>query len=219
MEKIKHDIQISSYGGVGTTLFYNFLKEQGFNIPVEGDWGKWKHMRSPPLNSEYRIKSGFKAIYLFSNPMNSIISIFERGFQIWHLERMGQKPHEVHERFTVDEYLKKYKKFAAFRTLKTYLDQGKDFYGYEEHFRNWTRCSKEKRDYPIMIIKYETIWNHLEEIFNFLGMPLSEIFNFPLEKKRNADWQKQTKEIKEKLYNIYGSLYEETKKFPEIKII
>ena len=70
-----------------------------------------------------------------------------------------------------------------------------------------------------MIIKYETLWDHLDELFEFLDIPKEKIKNFPKKIKRNINWKDQPEEIKNKLYNIYKNINEQIKEFPEIKII
>lgn len=211
--KPKHTIQVTSYGGCGTTTIYDFLDRLNLDIPTEKDYGTWKHIYIPPSI----VRREFKAIYIFGNPLNVILSLFRRQFQIFHLERMGIKPFERNTKaLTINEYVNKYPYLQIFSSLEKYIAHNYDYYRLDEHFTNWTTS---KRHYPIMVVKYETLWNHLDEIFKFLGIPDSEITNFPKQHKRNSVWQKQPQTIKKKLLNIYGNIYNKTTNYDEIKIL
>lgn len=186
-KKAFHTIQVTSFGGVGTSFFYKFLSEQNTDIPNDRFYGIWKHQRIPPgkLNDKLcKVKQDFKAVYLFGNPMDAVISLFQRNYQIEILQTLLY-PHVAYEDKT---YLEQWNENWG---LEQYLDNGKDLFRLEEHFRNWAECPREGRSYPIMLVKYETMWSHLPELFAFLGMPSSLIDQFPEKRDRNLDWTKE----------------------------
>ncbi len=101
-------------------------------------------------------------------------------------------------------------------TLNEYLEKGIDKLKLEEHFYNWVNA---KASYPIMLIKYETMWDHLPEIFNYLEIPSSEIKKFPKKKNRHSNFKDIPKDIEKKLYKMYGELSNTISGFDEIKIV
>lgn len=70
-----------------------------------------------------------------------------------------------------------------------------------------------------MLIKYETLWKHLPEIFEYLEIPTSEIPKFPAQKSRGSDWENLTDEEKNLLFQMYGEFHQDVMNFQEIEII
>jgi len=207
-EILPHLVQVTSFGGAGTTLLLNFLSFLGIRIPMgekHYEW-KWKHLRMPPgcgVMSYMKPRKGFKAVYLISNPMNVIISLFGRKLHHIHLKSMGIENKVMSPNLTLEEY----------------LDRGEDIFLIEEQFKNWTECPKDAREYPIMIIRYEYLWENVQELFDFLDIPPAFLKRFPNKVQRSSDWEKQPPGIQKKLLNIYGGLYKRVENFPQTKII
>lgn len=134
-EMVPFEFLICSFGGVGTTFFINFVKKyKKTNSPADRDG--FKHQKHPPK----KFKHAFKAIYIFGDPFNALISIFNRNFQREQLRKIS-KP--------------KIKKFEdKIVNLLSYLNNGKDLFRFENHFDCW---AKSKVRYPILFIKYENI--------------------------------------------------------------
>ena len=203
---VMHSVQATSFGGAATTMLYAFFKELNLDIPPGGDYGRWKHMRMPPgfgPMSYLKVRKDFKVVYLLCNPMNAIVSLFRRRYHHWHLERMEVPSQQFDRSLTLEEY----------------LARGKDVYLMNEHFHNWSQCPRNIRDYPIMLLKYEAMWDHLTDLFDFLEIPRSMIGHFPQRKKRHSDWQTQPESIQRQLYDIYGAFHETIEDFPEIRVI
>lgn len=191
------DTLVCSPGGVATTSFMEFIRQyRTINDPWDRDG--LKHIDRPPLTRN----SNLKAIYIYGDPLNLIISLFRRNYQ------------EVHSR----KLLANYPTIAPIletEGIDDYLDKSVDRLKLENHFKNWKRGSE---NYPIMMIKYEDMWNNLPEVFNYLEIPASEISNFPEHKKRSADWRKASIKNQKKLHYIYGELFREIQKFDNISI-
>jgi len=201
---------VVSYGGVGTHMIIPMIKD--------GDWlrdvirdrkgGHMKHpdhIRNVPRSfKEYGYDGKVKLIYIFGDPINSVLSHFRR--RISH-KKSWCKHHCLNVQGD-------YKKFKESWDLKDYLKNGVDLFRLEEHFDNWTSVDPDSIDFDYMILKYETACNHETEIMDFLNTDVP--LNF---KSRSSDWRNEPAEIKEQLVEMYGSLLEKCDKFDEIKIV
>ena len=68
-------------------MLYRFLEDCTADVPKDThDWIPWKHQPLPPADS--KVSRRFRALYLFGNPMNAVLSVFRRGYQHWHLEQL-----------------------------------------------------------------------------------------------------------------------------------
>ena len=195
----RHTRQISSFGGSGTSMLCRFLEQKDIGLPkvVEADWAPWKHMRHPPL--DHTVQQNFRALYLVADPRDAILSVFRRGYQHWHIQRM--EGDVLSWNYSWD--------------LEQFLAHRYDHFKIEEHFDNWT---KDHRRYPIMIVKYDALWRHLPEVFGFIGAPLESIAEFPQWKERNVNWRMERKEIRDALNLLYGDLAEEIAMMKDINL-
>ena len=170
---IPHEVQITSFGGCGTTMLIQFLQEQSVLVPGEPDSGIWKHLPAPPVREEYAIPDHFRAIYLVADPVDALLSVFRRGCHMWHAVRM-QSSHRWPARFELRDCPHK-----PSWGIREFIDVGRDCYGLNEQFLNWTTCPFQERGYPIMILKYESLWNHLNDLCSFVGLPTDVLSRFP----------------------------------------
>jgi len=203
----KHKVQACSFGGCGTTLLYNFFRKIKVDISSEPDAGRWKHMPYPPAtpgNPDFKLRDDYKAVYIFGNPMNALASLFKRKHHVYHPVRTGFGPKKLDNKMKLEDYLKTNKE---------------DIFKLEFHFDNWTTCPKEGRAYPILLLKYETLWNNLPALLEFLDIPQEKRPLFPKKKARSSNWTTLPEEIKNSLYERYGTLAEKIEKQPEFKII
>lgn len=201
---------VVSYGGVGTHMITPMIKD--------GDWlgdiirdrknGHMKyphHIRNVPSSfKEYGYPGKVKVIYIFGDPINSVLSHFRRRLS-------HKKSWCKHHCLNVQG---EHKKFKVSWDLKDYLKNGVDLFKLEEHFDNWTTVDPDTIDFDYMILKYETACNHEKEIMSFLNTDVP--LNF---KARSSDWRNESAEIKEQLLEMYGSLLEKCDKFDEMKIV
>ena len=200
---------VVSYGGVGTHMLMPLIKDEdwlGHTIKSDKkDHMKYPHhLRVPPESfKEYGYDGKVKVIYVFGDPVNSVLSHFRRRVA-------NKKTWCRHHCMNIQG---EYKKFKARWDLLDYLNNGEDLFKLEEHFDNWTNLAADSIDYDYMILKYETAENHEEQIQKFLDSDLP--LNF---KKRNSDWRSESEEVKEKLIEMYGDLLGKSENFDEIRV-
>ena len=159
------DVLVCSAGGVGTSFLINHINKY-LNTNHVGDKDIFKHISFPPIsyNSEIRY------IYIYGNPVDSAISLFGRNYQYNHSRKLINLGSSG--RFIGKEV-----------TLERYAAEGTDMFYFKEHFNSWLKLSK---FYPTLFIRYEKIWDNLETIYGFLGIPEEEIGLFPERRKRRC---------------------------------
>ena len=100
--------------------------------------------------------------------------------------------------------------------LHDFLSRGQDIFRMQEHFDTWMTA---KRDYPILGIRYEKMWEHLPELQNFLQLSNEAIASFPQKIERQSDWHAESAEIQEGLFRMYGDLREQIEAYPPVQRI
>ena len=177
------DVVVCSAGGVGTTFFINHINKY-LNTNHVGDGDIFKHISFPPIS----YNSEIKYIYIFGNPIDSAISLFGRNYQRSHsrkLRNLGSSRKFIRKGVTLEQY-------AAERT---------DMFYFKEHFNSWLKLSK---FHPTLFLRYEKIWENLETLYGFLGIPEDEIGLFPERRKRNSNFSALDKTTQENLIKMYG---------------
>ena len=195
-----HTSQISSFGGSATTALSNFLEQKGVGLPkiTEWDWAPWKHMRCPPR--DHTVQKGFRALYVVADPRDAMLSVFRRGYQHWHIQRL--EGDVASWNFSWD--------------LEQFLSCGHDHFRLREHLDNWIKA---RRGYPIMIIKYEALWEQLPAVFEFFDAPPARVEESPRRTRRKTNWKSEAKEIIEALNRIYGDLAEDIATMADVNIL
>ncbi|MCP9237070.1 sulfotransferase domain-containing protein [Lewinella sp. JB7] len=198
--RVRHTLQVSSFGGAGTTLLTNFLQRHGADLPDQrgARWAPWKHMSAPPENRV--VPSGFRAIYVIGDPRDALLSVFRRGYQHAHVQLMEGRVHEWDFTWKLTEY----------------LAEGRELFGFGEHFDRWVRSD---RNYPILVVKYDALWDNLPEIIRFAGLPESVLQDFPERKPRATDRQHYPPEITARVDRMLGELAERIDRYPDFSII
>ena len=177
------NVLISSMGGVGTTFFINHIsKYRSTNLANDRD--KFKHLFFPPFSQNKNIKY----IYLFGNPIDAVISLFN-----------NKRHHNHSQKFL--SYNKNLKSIKKESTLEKYVAGGVDRFLFAEQFNNWINGSV---FYPTLFIKYEKLWDNIDKIYDFLDIPSEEIKSFPARKKRSSDFTILENDTQESLNKIYG---------------
>lgn len=177
------DIYVCSAGGCATTLLINFIQHNTDYYFVTNnikDKDGLKHKAYPHKNICN------KAIYLFGNPMNTAISLIGRWRSRASVKITGlQFPPNV-------------------ISLEDFVRNGIDYYGFERQYHNWSTMYS---GYPIMLVKYENMWDNLETIFSYIGIDKSKIKKFPKKRRRKSDWTEKPDHIRKDLLNMYGKFY------------
>ncbi len=190
------DYLISSMGGVGSTGFMDYVKRYrstNHNHFRPGS-SPYKHALRPPCESHIR-----KALFMFGDPYNAVLSLNRRGLESIHLVNRGLRldPNPPEQRID----------------LEAFLADLKDPYELELQFDSWRNAQV---PYPILFVKYETMWNHREAILDYLDIGRSELDAFPPYRPRSSDWTKTPASTQTLLASIYGPLFEKIRVMDEI---
>jgi hypothetical protein len=165
-------------------MLYEFIEDCGLLVPENNkDWMPWKHMRKPPRSSV--VNNGFRAVYLYGDPVQSLLSVFRRGYQGWLIDRLGGCAKEFDDKWSI-------KKFA---------EQEKDLFRLDEHIKGWRNA---ERAYPIMFVRYEKMWERLPELLCFLGIDSSKANKFPAKRERESELQNIESRTRKKLEYTYN---------------
>ena len=183
---------VCSYGGCGSKMLCAALQKYGHvehvhsrNHPLELEYIGNKKKQNHHLEWFNGVKipkedlNDYTVIYIYRNPIDCIYSRFYMSDHLGNIQ--------VENRYT---------------TIEDVLSQQKDLYGIEEFYRNYTR--KQNRNYNIICVKYETIFENQDILSSVLNIgPLNLI-------KRETNKKNDAAEI-ETLKEIYGNLLHEMK--------
>lgn len=142
-----------------------------------------------------------KIVYLYGNPQLAILSIFRRGYQLYHFEKLRRwsKNTPKYNQMSLDIYAKK----------------GLDLFDLRGHFFNWY---DKYINFPTMFIRYETLYENLDELFNFLDIPLKYIDKFPKKKERVSKIENISHETLNDLDKIYENFNSELLRLDDVEI-
>ena len=182
-------ILVNSYGGCANTLLIEQLKIHNAKLVFDGtDFSskckKFKHIKIPPpalLNENHL--DGVQvnitgAIYLFSDPIEAIITFYRRRqegvdsrgpIQNWvtgHCFNIGGSWEALSPEWDITDYAR----------------QREDLLCLTEHFFNWQNA---KVGYPILFVKYDELWESLDIIANFSNIEATPFTKqFPEKRQR-----------------------------------
>ncbi len=196
---------INGMGKCGTRLLHGFLcgyyRRAGFLVDItQINNIKLRNHSIIKTHSPYPIKQckyNIKVVFMFGNIYNTVIS-FYKGWE----EKFGGYPNPL----------------AATNLFMTNANKNKspienDIFRYKRHFDNWYKSHK----YPVLFVRYETMYDHIGEILDFCGLKSFPVEKFPKYKQRTTNWLDQPEPIKERLVKLYGSLDEYINQLPDIK--
>ncbi|MGH8045721.1 MAG: hypothetical protein ACREKL_00620 [Chthoniobacterales bacterium] len=147
---------VVSAGGVATTqLLKHFRERHIVNCHKDGD--NLKHLPVPAVS----FNPAFRYIYIFGDPVPSVISLFRRGFHVLQARKLhrGDSGPQPELRMTIKE-------FAA---------GGRDLFGFERHFDNYY---ERHLIHPTLFVRYDALWENLDAIRDFLGCAADEFAGF-----------------------------------------
>lgn len=204
-------ILITSMGGCASTSFIGWTSKRiECNCPLnsEGISQKGpganprglKHRIKPPIQSdEYlNIQNSFnrsdinagpikRSIFLYDSPYNMVLSLFRRNIAMGHAMAVtGKRPPHANN-------------------LDQFLNQGVDSFQFNKQFENWTNKNT-GCEYPRLLVKFESLWDNLDYLFGYMGIPESEIKHFIRKNTRVNRMSELSDEQKRKLYAIYSDL-------------
>lgn len=190
----KHDkaIVLSSMSRCGSTLLYLSIGKYKFKKPFVTDISNMKFLPRYAYKTHdcapIHIHKGVKTVYLFGDVFNIIASNFakfsNKGTLVNHMKHFHADPKIAVDMLT------------------------KDVFGLEHQFDSWNQ----RRTYPIMLVRYETMWDNLEAIRSYLGLPVE----LPPFKKRKKWVEELNVSDTAHLEKTYESLYDKISKVDDI---
>jgi hypothetical protein len=197
--EIDHTIQVTSYGGTGTTALYRSFIEGGLSVPKgPGQW-PFKHRRSAPQASE--VPDDFRVVYIIGDPRDAVVSLFRRDYQIGHYQAL-------HQRF-LDPSLE-----GPMSSIEAFCADGVDHFALADHFEGW---QNHPAGYPVMVLRYEYVADVWPEICDFVG--LDPLPPSPTWRPRKSDWTSLKSPMREQLDAMYRSLAERVSALDPVQII
>jgi len=191
------EILVCSYGGVATTTLIEFVAQyKHCNDPYDAD--QLKHIDRPP----YSRNSKLKVLYIFGDPVDATYSLFRRKYH--HVQ--SKKLLRMHSGVDI---------IPKGMLLEQYAKEGIDRFKFEQHFENWTHHFHQ---YPVLAVRYETLWNYIPEILGFLEIPTSEVPRFPQFDPRNK-LPSDSDGVRRALQKMYGALLQKLQSFPDTALI
>jgi hypothetical protein len=168
---------VATYGGAASkTLVRGILNQPPPGAsPVNLVRRHHTHKRVPYET----VPQGKKIIYVYGDPAHAIASFFRRA-----ANEDPDDPHPRHVNFLA-RHCRNIEgdcdRITVGYCLDDFLRSAEEPFGLAHHFHSWMTA---KVPYPILFVRYEALWEHLEEIFDFVGIPRAEAASFP-EKREN----------------------------------
>jgi hypothetical protein len=176
----KIEFCVVSAGGVATTqLLTHFESRHCVNCHQDAD--NLKHLPIPAVS----FNPAFRYIYVFGDPVPSVISLFRRGFYVLQARKLQRGyPGPPLPRMPIREY-------AA---------GGRDLFGFERHFDNYY---ERHLIHPTLFVRYDALWENLDRIRDFLGLGADEFANFAQRSRRKSDDHAPCRHVMRQLQAIY----------------
>ena len=196
------EFYVCSYGGCASWTIHRFLKNYGtvyhihsrfppkyLTLPVSRKWshrfsneGVREHFSDNPAD-RIEVTTAVHVIFLYIKPVYSIYS--RRAFSQRHLKSIGvtKKNLNILKTLSRQEYMKK----------------NEDLINYEEFFNNYVNETAE-RNYDIISVNVEKLWDNLDTFFEYVDIPKSDKDRFPERRKPQAIGK-----ITKYMDNIYSS--------------
>jgi hypothetical protein len=199
MATVRHTVQVTSFGGSGTTALYEHFQAGGADIPATVGQFPFKHQRVPPADGE--VPPGYRVVYLYADPRNAVVSLFRRGFQGAHYRGMQLRtPTPAIEERLID--------------LDHFLAAGIDDFEIADHVERWQ--ARNPRTYPVMFLRFDQLPNVWSAVRDFVGLPA----DYPcLEMRtRASEWQALPAVDRDRLEVMYGDLAGRLAAEPDVEV-
>jgi len=191
------DVCVVSYGGVGCSSLMRVLSGY-IRVNNVDDKDGLKHRNSPSLDvySKAQIR---RVIYIYNNPMNSVLSLYRRHYQRAQYKKLTGM-------IATDDVM----------TLENYIASGQDLFQLESHFHNWSAGSEK---FPILMVNGATMYQpkNLQKLLRFLGVKIPLILF--QQKPRKSNYKTVSPQIRLGLETIYHSFNDELSKLDDVYLI
>ena len=187
---------VCSYGGSGSTILCKALSKYGESVHI--------HSRFPPNQLEFvggpdtyaewfngmpvpedKLKD-ISVIFIYKNPIKAIYSRFELWTHLIHIQTKPSKLNEV-------------------------LTTRMDLFGLNEFYQNYTTPNS-KRNYKIVCVKYEDIFEKQNELSEYLGIGPLNLMKVERSKPENVENTKI-------LEDIYKDLLDDMREKPFLHVV
>lgn len=200
---------VATYGGAASkTLVRGILNQPPPGAsPVNLVRRHHTHKRIP----FQAVPSGKKVIYVYGDPAHSIGSFFRRA-----ANEDPDDPHPRHANFLARHCRNiegDLAKITVGYSLEDFLRGDDDPFRLADHFHSWVTA---KVPYPILFVRYESLWEHVEEIFDFVGIPRTEAATFPEKRENYVERNRKYDGPLAQLRIKYARLLAEMEKLPPI---
>jgi len=203
MTSVNKHFYISSYGGSGSWLLFNFLKNFGDcyhlhtrNLPPK----KTKVTKKPFPSDEYFFEHGSPEpecdvffIFIYSRPQYSIMS--SRSYSPQHFSNIECPS-------SIDLIPQK---------REDYFDLKEDLVNYEQFWDNYVF---HKSSFPVLCMNFHYLWDNLGALCDFCEIDRLHIKDFP--KQRNPSHKNQLPQDKN---GLFSSLNRKIDLFPQCFIV
>ncbi len=186
-QTIRHTVQITSFGGSGTTALLEHLRQAGVDVPETPGSFPFKHQRTPPGSD--RVPPGFRVVYPYGDPRNAVVSVFRREFQGGHYRgmRLRRPPADVEQ---------------SLHSLERFLERGIDEFEVADHFDRW--FARDGRAYPVLFVRYEQLPEVWPTVREFVGLPPDQ--PALTVQPRVSEWQALPARLRDRIDRMYGDL-------------
>jgi hypothetical protein len=193
---------ICSYGGCASKMLCRFLSKFYIVYHIHSRYPPKKltairktkiHKKMEWFNYQKvlgkKLKDLVTVIYIYRKPSTSLLST--EGWGRCHYSNIGLNIHNK----TIQKFFSK-KEQVRFN----YSKHPKDLFGLENFFKNYV-IKKNHVNYDIICIKYEELWDNLDQIFSHLKIPDQIKEQFPKKyEKTLTPVQEETKQNLKKKY-------------------
>lgn len=185
------EVLVVSAGGVGTTFLIKAIGKYR-RVNCTDDTDGFKHLTIPPISRN----PDLKIIYLFGDPIMACTSLFRRSYHHTQSIKNGK--------YMSSSYVIPFE-----MTVEAYSRGQRDGLYFERHFDHW------QRRFPIqhcLFVRYESIFDHLDTIADFLELPPAFLESFPAQKKRKTklkDLDEATLTGLERMYSAFARKLDE----------
>ena len=195
--EIHHTVQVTSFGGSGTTALCRHLIDGGVDLqPGPAQW-PFKHRRPPPTAAE--VPEGFRVVYPLADPRDAVLSLFRRDYQVGHYRSLWERDPD-------DDAA------AHLRDRDAFLEAGVDEFALAEHFHGWR---DHPPGYPVMFVRYDRLAEAWPELAAFVGRPQLPPFVW---RERASSWQQLDPSRRQRLQEMYGALADEIAALPAVSV-
>jgi hypothetical protein len=199
LAEVRHRVQVTSFGGSGTTALHEHLLRMGVDVPTTPGSFPFKHQRVPPAPDA--VPPEFRVVYPFGDPRNAVVSVFRREFQGGHYRGMRlRKPMPEAEHHLTD--------------LEHFLEGNVDEFEIEDHFDQW--FDARARTYPVLFLRYEALPDVWPAVCEFVGLPAGSPC-LPI-RPRASQWTELEVSQRERIDAMYGAFARRLEDLPSVEV-